>query len=445
MVGPKYEKPKTAMPKSFSESKSKEIVSLKSWWKNFEDPVLNELIETAIVNNYDIKIALERIEESRAYYRIKKADLFPEIDLEASAMRTGFSKNLVLSRFLTPLTFNEFQVGFDAIWEVDVFGKLRREKRAAFYDIKAKIEDMRNVLVTVLSDVAKNYVDICAVNNIIFLTKRKVEIQKNILKLIGNRKVKGLDSDIEREGEIAKLQEEEENLLFYETLLKQTVYKLAVLLGKTEDEVLKGFDKFRKILKADGKVPSYLPSKLLRNRPDIRFAEKKLKEANEMIGSAIADFFPSFSLTGNAGYETNRFKKWFNKGSFTWSLGSFMNWPLITFGRIRANVDVKKSLERQALLFYENRVLEAFFEVESAFVTYFNELEKLRKVRKEVLAIYKKTDLEREKYLSGLRSYLFYLEQEKFYIDKKIKKINTKRFLAINLISLYKALGGGEW
>ena len=447
MVGPNYKKPDISLSESFVESSFSEnsMDSIVGWWENFNDPKLNELIKLGISNNYSFKIALEKIEETRAFYRIKRADLFPEIDATAAAIRTGVSNNLVQTSFLPVSTYNNFQIGFDALWEIDLFGKLRREKESAYYQIQAQQESMRNVYVSLISDIAKNYMDMIALNNYIELTNKKIMLQNIILELIKNKTQNGIDSDIEKENEIAKLQEEKEKLQIYLTLSKQTLYRLAVLLGQQSEDINSEYFNLMVLPKAENKINAGMPSTLLRRRPDIRVAERELAKATSEVASAIADYFPRFSLVGDSNFKTSPLNKLFNGSSFSWSLGSIMKWPIINFGRIKANVDVKKSVQNQALLFYENTVLEALKDVESALAAYFNEMEKLKNIQTQLHSIEKITLLEKSKYESGLINYPNYLEQEKSYIDIMIKEIDSRRTLAVNLIALYKALGGGDW
>ncbi len=447
MVGPNYKEPEISVADQFNEqlASDAEITSLKNWWESFNDPNLNQIIEKAISKNYDLNIALERIEQARAYYRIKRADLFPEIDMSAEAIRTGVSQNAILTSFLPTTTYNIFQVGFDAIWEIDLFGRLRREKQAAYYEMQSYQENMRNVYITIISDAAKYYVDICTLQNIIDLTSKKIDYQKKILELVQSKKLNGLDSKIIENEEIKKLNEEEENLIFYSTLIKQTIYKLAVILGEQPEKLEIDPSQYTTIPNSDNKIVIGLPSTLLRNRPDIRKAERELAQTTAKVGAAIAEYFPRFSLTGNSDLQSNNMNKLFQSKSFTWSFGSIMNWPIITFGRIRANVDVKKSEEKQALLNYENIVLKALEDVESSLVAFFNEQLKLKDIITEVTVVSENTFLQNDKYQKGITSYIDYLEQEKYLTEKKIKEKESQRALCNNLISLYKALGGGEW
>jgi NodT family efflux transporter outer membrane factor (OMF) lipoprotein len=447
MVGPNHKTPKSDMPATFSEinTATKDIKSLKTWWEKFQDPILNELIQTAITNNYDLKIAIEKIEETRAFYRLKRADLFPEVDIVAAALRRGVSQNLITSAFLPQHTYNIFAIGFDAGWEVDIFGKLRREKEAAFYEVEATQENMRNTYITMLSEVARNYVDICAINNLLEIAKEQQRVQQALLDLQQERTNRGLNSKMEIEQQIAELQITKENILVYETLFKQTVYRLAVLLGNQPEEIANKFNKNITIPRGENQLAIGLPSTLLRRRPDIRMAERQLAAATSKIGSAIADYFPRFALIGTPNLQANKLSNLFASKSFEWSLGSLMGWPIITFGRTKAKVDEAKSIQRQALLTYENTVLQALQDVESALVAYFNEEQKLKDIQKEVAAIELQTSLEKDKYVNGINSLSSYLAYEKKYLENRKKEVDAKRNLTLNLIAVFKALGGGDW
>lgn len=446
-VGPNYKKPQTSMPLKYAEQdlSTNEIESLKNWWETLEDPILNEMIQTAITNNYSLKIALEKIEETRAQYRIKRADLFPEIDLNAQACRTKISRNLILSSFYPVTIYNYFQVGFDAIWEVDIFGRLRREKEAAYAQFEQSIENMRDVYITLISDVARYYVDICTVQNIIDLTNKKIDLQKEIYRLTSNLNSNGLESKILEEDRLANLKEEEEALKFYTTYLKDSAYNLAVLLGQEPETILKRLDQYTNVPIAIDKIKVGVPSTLLRRRPDIRAAERALAASTAKVGAAIARYFPTFSITGDSFLAADQLNNLFKNNSFAWNIGSFLNWPIITFGRLRANVDMMKSNEKQSLYNYENTVLNALKDVESALAAYYNEEKKLIEIQDEVTAYSKMSILEQNKYQNGLNNLSSYYEIEKIYIASSIKELESKRALCHDLIALYKALGGSDW
>lgn len=445
MVGPNYQKPVSHAPEKFIESQTSSTATLASWWKRFNDPYLNELIQKAISNNYDLKIAVEKVTESRDFYKIEKAKLFPEIDATAQALRADISKNLFANPLLTTI-FNFFRVGFDAIWEIDIFGKQRRMKEAASYDIGEKEEEVHDAYISVLSDVTRYYIDIRAFKELCDLTEKKIKLEKKYLLLIQNREGSGIESNIPVEQEIASLQNMENELLSLQTSLKQRIYQLAILLAAEPEEFVKTFPLENPLPSFDGTIPEILPSTLLRTRPDIRGAERKLATATALVGSAIADYFPSFSLNyTSVGLDSSILHKLFEKSSTTWVLGSLMNWPLLTFGRISAQVDAKKSQQKQALLYYEKTVLNAFQDVEGAFVAYYNQENNLSNTKMALSSIERKTGLYKGQYDSGLINELSYIKEEENLIDSKKNEISSRRLLYNDAIALYKALGGSDW
>lgn len=204
-VGPDYKKEEVKTSSFFLEKKQGTFNNLKFWWKIFKSETLDGLIEEAILNNYDLKIVLEKIEGSRAFYRIKKADLFPEINLSSYFIRSKLSQSFFKGPFIKDSSFNYFKIGFDAIWEIDLFGKKKREKETAFYKVSEQIEDLRDVYITLISDIAKNYIDICSLKTTIDIVKEKRNIQKTIVSLVQDKTFQGLSSEIKEIDEIEKL------------------------------------------------------------------------------------------------------------------------------------------------------------------------------------------------------------------------------------------------
>jgi len=469
MVGPKYHKPETAMPESFEETSEAEIANdqdLCRWWEQFEDPLLNELIAEAVKSNYDWRIALEQIFEVRAQYRIQKSYLWPEVDLNASATRARFSDNLFSSSSNTNSTASGsspasivsgnnfpvagtiqdfFQVGFDAVWELDFFGKYRRNKQQAFDLWEKSKETAQNVLIIIVSEVARDYVSIRALQKQIDLLNEKIEMDKRELELAEVLFNAGLDNQIQVENLLSSLQGDLSRIPVLETTLKQTIFGLAVLLGRQSEGFAEEFAVRSPIPSGAGKVPVSLPSDLLRRRPDIRMAERQLAAATEKIGAAIADYFPHVFLTGNTyGFESARASKWLIAASRYWNVGPSLNWDLINFGRTRAQVDVSKSLQRQALLTYEQTVVSSLKDVEGALVAYFEEQKRMISFDTQVEASRRVFDLTNDLFTSGLADESQVLSAKKALLDAQTSYVQSQQALTGDLIALYKALGG-EW
>jgi outer membrane protein, multidrug efflux system len=471
MVGPKYQNPDTSMPSHFEELSSDAVekeVDLSFWWKQFEDPVLDALIEEALAANYDLKIALEKIEQTRAQYRIERSHLWPEIDLNATAIRSRISQNLLPSPSLPstagaattsssgflPTFLNIFSVGFDAIWEFDFFGKHRHAKKSAHYLWEATKEDYQSVLISLLSEVAVNYVTIRAVQNKIVLMQEKIKIDEDQLAIVQSLFNVGIDDETQITTLVSKIETDRAELPVLMTSLKQTVYALAYLLGRQPEGLIEWFDREHLMPSAEGKLPVGLPSDLLRRRPDVRSAERQLAAATEQTGAAIADYFPHFSLTGisfsssgnnigsSATLESDKLSKLFQSASRMLSFGLGMNWDMIDFGRVRANVDVKKSLQKQALMAYEQAVIGSLKDVESALIAYSEEKNRRKSLVEKMDADQHTCEIFEALFEIGLADQIQVIETKKAWIESKKTFIESEQSLMGDLIAVYKAIGG---
>jgi outer membrane protein, multidrug efflux system len=470
MVGPNYKKPETAMPGKFTEAKEgigddSSDTDLCQWWKQFNDPYLDGLIAEAVQGNYDLRIAVEKIAEARANYRIQASYLWPEIDLTAVAVRSRNSQNFFSSSntaagtsmpgSILPTFQNFFQVGFDAIWEFDLFGKFRRSKRAAYDSWEASKEYVKSVLISIVSEVARSYVSICALQSSIEIAVRKIGADEQELVLTGELFDAGLSNEIRVEGMIATLDTDRAALTVLQTSLKQAIYGLAVLLGRQPEALIGEFAEARPIPATWEKVPVGLPSDLLRRRPDIRQAERQLAAATEQIGVAVADLFPHVTLTGitfaggtlagsGYGYESGSLSKWFKPSSRNWSIGPAVRWDMIDFGKTYGNIGVQKSVQKQSLLSYGQTVLNALQDVEGALIAYFEEEKREKFFSDQVEALGRSLQLTQDLYQAGLAEEQQVLDARKVLLDAENSLVGSQMSLGSDLIALYKALGG-DW
>ncbi len=443
---------------------SEEKQDLSQWWRQFNDPLLNEMIEEALAANYDLQIALEKIAQSRAQYRIERSHLWPEIDLNATATRTRISRNLfptpnaetsqaANSGGFFPGFLNIFQAGFDAIWEFDLFGKFRHTKKAAHYLFEASRDDYESVLISMLSEVAVHYMGVRALQNKIDLTREKIKMDEEELAIVTSLVDVGIDNQLQLATLVSQIETDRAELPVLMTSFKQTVYTLAYLLGRQPEGMMELFEEVRPVPTAYEKLPVGIPSDLLRRRPDVRSAERQLAAATEQTGAAIADYFPHFALTGlsfsnsdkvgsSLGLESNKLNQLFQSASRMFSFGIGMNWDLIDFGRVRGNVQVKSSLQKQALLTYEQTVISSLKDVESALVAYFEEQDR----RGSLLA---KVEADRQTYQItqgllevGLANATQLIETRRSLIESEKSFIESEQSLAGDLIAIYKAIGG---
>ncbi|MBS0629371.1 MAG: efflux transporter outer membrane subunit [Verrucomicrobia bacterium] len=465
MVGPKYQEPDMSLPCCFEESNQCECsdTDLYCWWGRFGDPLLDSLIAEAIASNHDLQIAIEKIEQTRAQYRIERSYLWPEIDLDAIATRSKISQNL-FPKPSTPLpggaTFfpkflDMFRVGFDAIWELDIWGKFRHGKNAAYYTLESTVEDSRSVMISLISEVAVNYVNIRAIQKKIELANRLIATDEAELAIAKKLYDVGVDNQIQVTTLISNLEADRSTIPVLRTSLKQSIYALAILLGREPEGLAACLQESGPIPPGSGRVPVGLPSELLRRRPDIRSAERQLAAATELVGAAIADFFPHIGLTGlnigagdrigsNVGWLSNKLGKLFEAASRTFSVGVGINWSLIDFGRIRGHVDVQKSLQRQALLNYEQTVLLSLKDVESALVAYFEEENRHESLKNRFEADRRTLEITEGLNCVGIANELQVLQAQKVLINSENAYIDSEQALTGDLVAIYKAIGG-DW
>ena len=446
-VGPNYHTPETSMPSEFNAPQKTDNVDtaeLENWWQTFEDPLLDVLIHEALSQNFDLRIAVEKINEVRYLYQVQAAELWPKVDLDAEFTRQRISQNLFDSRVLGPSVQSLYRVGFDASWEVDIFGKRRREKEAAYYEYESEVESARDVYITLLSEIAATYIEIRGNQQKIALSERDIYIQKERLALSESKFRAGLDSEIQTQIIRIALEEARANLPVIETSYRQAIHRMAILLGKPPESLQEEFEQRKPIPRSEQAIPVGLPSDLLRRRPDIRRAERTLAAATANVGSAIADLFPRFSILGAFGFEGDHRTNWIKAKSRTWSFGPAMEWPIIYFGRIRNNIRAQTSVQKQALLSYEQTILTSLEDVENALVAYYKEEERLDKYTKQVEAARRNYELTKDLYLSGLADFYQFLDADLQLVEAETNFTNSQEGHSTKLVALYKALGG-EW
>ncbi len=443
MVGPRYCPPQEEFAPEFTEQEPVQG-DLNDWWTQFDDPVLNGMVDEAIASNYDLKIASARIAAVRADFQFASAQLWPEIDASGSAIRERLSQNLVDSSSFGPPIQNLFQLGFDASWELDFWGRLRSLKNAAFFDLEASWENCRNVYITLLAELTRSYAFYRALQQRIDLTLRQIDLAKEQLYLSEVRNRAGLRATIEPLEAESQLQALQASLPPLESDLKQSLYAIAVLTGRQPENIPEEWTGRMPIPQSRGKIPVGIPSDLLRRRPDIRQAERQLAAAVSRIGAAVAELFPAFSLTASFGAQSSQANNLFTKGSETWSVGPAMFWPFIDFGRIRSRIDFQKAVEKESLWNYEQTVLKALEDVESALASYAKEEARLASLGAQVESLKLSRDLIYVKYNAGLVSLSEALDAEQQTLLAEQAALTSEQTLSENLMAVYKSLGG-DW
>lgn len=440
---PRYKRPDYPMPKIFHiPCKSSMTEPLQDWWRQFNDATLNGLIEQAVNANYTLAIAVEKIEEFRAQYQFKKSQLLPQIDVIGAARHTRFSKALAQTSYLQNPNVNFFQLGTDAFWELDFWGKLRHERTAQLYTLEAQIEQMRNVYIMLIADVARAYVDLCSVKQKIKLQKEKIAIEKELSLLLQDRFIAGISNEISllrQEQNLGAALAEFEELKISFAHIKNL---LAVLLGQNPEDI--SFCQLSAHVPLSMyKLATGIPSDLIRRRPDIREVERQLAAAHELLGASIADWFPRITLFGRLTTESSTGKKWFYGDSLSWYIGPSIRWPLINFGRIKAMIHVQESRQRQAALRYSNSIINALKDVEDFLAAYCYSKEELLITSKRYEQAVLEEQLTGDQFQAGLANKLVYLEAQRNRVQTALLVTEIAQAVSQSLIGTYKALGGG--
>jgi len=456
-LGPDHEAPDLCLPCEFEEAKQEvESVDLSSWWHQFEDPQLCSLIDEALCSNLDLRIALQKVEEVRGFYQIERSDLYPQIAGNLVAIRTRRSENLGTDAFEGPEAITElvptdfggplinkfFQVGIDASWEIDLWGKNRRKAEAGRFDFDASQEAALGVQITLISQVASSYIDMRLLQGQITMREEQIKSAKDLVHLAETRAQGGIASYLDVADAKAALDFQVAVLPDLKRNLKQTIHGLAILLGREPEGLAACFEK-GSIPRATGKIPENLPSELLCNRPDIRQAEKELGAATARIGVAKGEFFPSFSLNGSFGVQSNLLDNLFSWPSRYWTVGPGMIWNLFTGGKLIGQLKVATERQKQAVLSYEKTVLEALQEVEDRLVGYYMEERRHQALSDRVESTQLFRKLAYEQYISGLISMDQVLRADRDLYFSIQESLASEGALMVQLVGLYKALGGG--
>ena len=339
--------------------------------------------------------------------------------------------------------YDQFQAGFDASWEIDLFGGVSRAAEAADADISASVEGRRSVFVTLLGDVARSYIDLRGLQRQVAITNANIKSQEETLELIRLRYKAGLNSYLDVVRAEALVATTKSQLPSLERSLRQTAHRLSVLSGREPGALWEELSKESTVPIASSKIVAGLPSELLLRRPDLRRAERELAAASARIGVAKADLFPRFSLTGSFGLQSADAKDLGASSSQFWSFGPSVRLPLFTAGRTRANIRVQDARYEQALVRYEQSFFTALEDVENSLVAYSRE-----QARREALAEASRASrdavaMATELYSKGLIDFLNVLEAERSLFDSESRLVQSEAAVSSNLVALYKALGGG--
>ncbi len=448
IVGPDYSPPELRMQDAWyqkiTEGLTEGKANLQTWWKVFNDPVLNRLIDRADRGNLELKEAFARIKEARALKRIARGERVPDFDSIGDAVRERSAHTLSPSTTQRARTDEFFQLGGDASWEVDFWGRITRLIESAGASLEASIENYRDVLVVLNAEVATNYIEVRTLQDRIRFIQGNIETQRKTLQLTKDRFDVGLAPDLDVQQAKLNLSRTESSLPTLRMLLVQAINRLGVLLGEHPSSLHGELTQVASIPKPSDQVTVGLPVELLRQRPDIRQAERELAAQTALIGEATADLYPTFSLLGTFALAATDASNVFDYNrSRTHSLGTSFRWNIFDGWRVRNRIRVEEARTEQAMARYEQTILTALEDVENAMVSYLQEDVRRKKLKQSVIAARESVVLVTILYKNGLTDFenVQVSEQSKFEQEDQLAESEGK--VIQNLISIYRALGGG--
>ncbi len=452
-AGPRYTPPKPNAPLRWHtklqrglNAETPDPKALARWWTTLKDPILSSLEERAVKGNLDIKEALARIREARALRGVEKARLFPTIDIKGSAQEkrtSAYSTEKPVGGKRRGEESKLYKVGFDSRWELDIFGGINRSVEAAQAELEATKEELRDVLVSLSAEVALNYVEVRTYQARLAAARVNMEAQRHIYELNLSRYRAGLIDELAVQQSRYVLENTEAQIPALETGLERALNRLAVLLGEKPGALHQELEKPKPIPVPPVKVAVGIPADTLRQRPDVRRAERELAAATARIGAAKAELYPKFNLSGTIGLEsvsTAHLWEWVSRTS---DFGFNIFWKIFHAGELRQNVKVQTARQRQAFIQYESTVLNALEEVENALVAYAKEQQRLESLKAAAKAASLAYDIAWDRYKAGLVDFTDVLDAERSLQLYQDKLAESEGAVTSNLVRLYKALGGG--
>ena len=438
-----------------------------TWWSLFHDVELTTLESRVAANNLDVQVASTRLRESRAALGVSEAALYPTLEGSAAFSREHISQKGVLSlagnsssSVPAPNTgganaipntgetaifspFNLYQAGFDASWEIDFWGRTRRGVEAATAAETEARESQRDVLLSALAEVARDYIQLRGVQRNIEITLRNRKSAEDSQKLTQERATGGLTTDLDVANAAALVSTISAQIPTLEAQRDDLIDAIAELLGQPPQTLNDELETTRPIPPVPPLVPVGLPSELARRRPDIRRAEAQLHEATADVGVAVADFYPNISLTGSVALQTTQLGNLGGWGSNTWAFGPTLNLPIFEGGRLHRTLELRKQQQQEAAITYHRTVLVALHEVNTALTDYAAEQRRREQLRVAVVQNGRALSLAQDRYTEGVSDFLNVLDAQRNLLAAETQFTDTTTAIATDLVQLYKALGGG--
>jgi outer membrane protein, multidrug efflux system len=442
-VGPKYKRPTLTVPEGYrglapdAGQQTSASLADEKWWTVFQDPQLQQLIRTALVQNYDVRIAATRILQAQAILGITRADQYPTITGGASTTNARAQRTKVLPEFESSAN----EVNLSLVWELDFWGKFRRATEAARASLLATEWGKRAVISSLVSNVATAYFQLRELDLELEISKRTLDSRKQSLNLVEIRARGGVTALIDVRQSEQLVYTAAGSIPDLERRIEQQENVLSVLLGNNPGPITRGKSLVENSVLPT--VPAGLPSSLLEKRPDIQATEQQLVAANARIGVAKAAYFPQITLTAIAGYQSPALTDLFTGPAGFWNFGGQLLQPIFTGGRIRSNVRLTEAQQQEAVLFYQSTIQQAFREVSDSLIAYRKDQEFRQQQELLAVAAEDTVRLANVRYSGGVSSYLEVLDSDTRYFDAQLALAQAQLNERLALVQLYNALGGG--
>ncbi|WP_371171058.1 efflux transporter outer membrane subunit [Aliiroseovarius sp. 2305UL8-7] len=458
-VGPNFTTPRTPVVKkwvaanSFAPSSQSGLTArsapVVNWWQTFNDPILNDLVARAYAQNLSLQIAGARVLQARAQLGIAFGELYPQSQtLGGAASTQQISSNLGpisdIERVLPiDTTFSSNKIGFDAQWELDVWGSQRRLTQSANANLAAQIANYDDALVTLTGDVAAVYINIRTLQEALDIARANIKLQQQSANLTQLRFDNGITTELDVQEATTLLNNTKALVPGLETDLQQAKNALSVLLGQPPGAIDSLIGKYRRIPTASGKVAVGIPAALLRRRPDVRAAEMEAAAQSAQVGIALADLYPQFILSGAIGLQASGGRPLLSGNSATNLASAAVAWPIFNYGRIRNNVRAQDAQYQALVANYQNTVIAAYAEVENAMVAYTNARRQVANYRKSVDASRRAAKIALSQYEDGTADYSRVLNAQSALLRSEANLVEARSQVSANLVAIYKGLGGG--
>ena len=468
-VGPSYRTPRADVPDRYSAalpatptsssssssstpSAAATVVDTATWWRALGDPELDSLIERAVRSNLDIESSLLRLQQARTYEAVVAGHALPEADASAAEGR-GTGTDLSRGRAEQPLHSADTAaglshlntlVGFDAVWQLDVFGKYRRALQAAKFDAQAAAEARYGVITAVIADVARAYVDLRAEQLQLGVLREASDLLRESVRIINIRYQRGITNELDVALATRELDAVQAQVAPAEAQVKASEYAIAVLLAAYPESIAQELEAPALIPSLPGAVAPGVPLDLLKRRPDVLQAERELAANTARIGVATADLFPQVALVGSIGAQRGTLAaNGRTVGQHVWSFGPSALWPLLDFGAIDAEVDIADLEAQRSLVTYRQTILNAVEEVDAALDAYGAEQARLQNLSGAVVAAQRAVDVATERYNRGLTDFLNVVDAQRQLYDIQGQYVAAQQAQAEQFVRLYRSLGGG--